>query len=314
MIRALLLLLLTSVISFGANILSYNIYDRSERVDVMLTFDTPYEGKIVKSRHNSKIVLKLYNAKIESTKIKQVSSKFLKTLSISPMSGFTQIVADVPSSDVILRASKTSDGYGLRLRFTKRAASKNVSALPLKSKAANSAAPSLSTLPTKKSGELSTSYYIVVSVLVVGIIILLLLKRKIASSSEENMQKGWLFKASSPKAPTMKQNKKATPKTQDATEVSIRFQKSIDEKNSVVMLDFQHQSYLLLLGEHNNILLEKFHDNVPATQGEFESLLEEKNSELEQFLQVGTSTQETQPKQDILKSFSQKASNIPYNL
>ncbi len=39
-----LLLLLFPLLLLGSKILSYNVYERSNRVDVMLTFDTPFEG------------------------------------------------------------------------------------------------------------------------------------------------------------------------------------------------------------------------------------------------------------------------------
>ena len=54
--------------------------------------------------------------------------------------------------------------------------------------------------------------------------------------------------------------------------VSIRFQKNIDSSNSVVMLDFGEQSYLVLMGA-SNILLDKFTDNKPVSQEDFETIL-----------------------------------------
>ncbi len=299
--KTLSLIFLFTFSLFGSQILSYNIYERTDRVDIMLTFDTPYNGKIVKSKYSSKIVLKLYDAKIESSKIKHVSSKFLKTLSINPMDGYTQIVATVPANDIVLKASKTTDAYGLRLRFTKKTALHNTG-LPKQKP------DTFGNLPTKSSNDLSTSYYIVVTVLIIGIVILLILKRKISSTSSDNKQEknSWLFKGT-PKAPQMKQTASTA-----SDEVQLRFQKNIDEKNSVVMLDFHNQSYLILLGDNNNILLDKFTDNIPTTQNEFESLLKEKNTRLEEFLQVKHQSEHNEAEDDILKTFSKKASNIPY--
>jgi len=65
---------------FASKILSYNIYDRTDRADVMITFDTPYNGVIKQSRGKSKITIKLENASIESPKIKKVASRFLHTV------------------------------------------------------------------------------------------------------------------------------------------------------------------------------------------------------------------------------------------
>ena len=79
----LLLLFIIPFSLYGSKILSYNIYDRTDRVDVMITFDTPYEGTIKQSIAKSKIIIKLENSKIESSKLKQLSSKFLRSLSIT---------------------------------------------------------------------------------------------------------------------------------------------------------------------------------------------------------------------------------------
>jgi hypothetical protein len=117
MIKYIIIFLLPFTL-YASKILSYNIYDRTDRVDIMITFDTPYSGLIKQSFKNSKIIIKLGDAKIESPKVKNLSTNFLNRITITPMSRYTQIVASVPSK-IKLIASKTADGYGLRLRFTK---------------------------------------------------------------------------------------------------------------------------------------------------------------------------------------------------
>ena len=112
MIKFLLIFLIPFALN-ASKILSYNVYDRTERVDVMITFDTPYDGSIKQSITNNKIIIKLENSEIESSKSKKLTSKYLQKLTITQMSGYTQIVATVPSSTK-LKASKTSDAYGLR--------------------------------------------------------------------------------------------------------------------------------------------------------------------------------------------------------
>lgn len=313
MTKLLLTLLIGLSSLYGANILSYNIYDRTDRVDVMLTFDTPYEGRIAKSRHDSKIVLKLYDAKIESTKIKRISSRFLQTLTISPMADYTQIVASIPSEDIVLKVSRTADAYGLRLRFVKKSAlqtASNIKQQATKSTQQNRIYPNL---PTKTSNDLSTSYYIVVTLLIIAVIVMLVLKKKITkTSSTQSAQSNWLFKGGTPKAPPMSKN---TPNSGANEDVTIRFQKKIDDKNSVVMLDFMQQSYLLLIGENNNILLDRFIENAPASQSEFESILAQRSQKLEEFLKVGQEERADNgnpAERDVLRDFSNKASNIPY--
>ncbi|MCK4737454.1 MAG: hypothetical protein KAT10_02765, partial [Sulfurimonas sp.] len=236
MIKYLLLFLLPFSL-YASKILSYNIYDRTDRVDVMITFDTPYDGVIKQSIGNSTITIKLQDASIESAKLKQLSSKYIKSLSITPMSGYTKIIALVPSS-VGLKASKTSDAYGLRLRFATKTAPQKTSA-PIK----KATSPSLSMLPTKKSDDIQQSYYIVIAILIVGIGLLFFIKKKVTPAKPKHQQASWLFKE------TQEPKKEAVTQTTQSNDISIRFQKSINQENSVVMLDFGEQSYLVLMGK-----------------------------------------------------------------
>jgi len=301
MIKFLLILLLPLSI-YASKILSYNIYDRTDRVDVMITFDTPYEGVIKQSKSSSKIIIKLEDSKIESSKIKKLSTKFLQSITITPMAGYTQIVASVPSS-VHLIASKTSDSYGLRLRFTNKAATTANSSTPASSN-------SLNHLPTKSDEGMSQSYYIVVGILIIGIIILFLLKNKIASPANKKNSSagGWSFNETNSQA---EDTPVPSPKALSNDEnVSIRFQKKIDDTNSVIMLDFDDQSYLLLMGKGNgNILLDKFTDDKPTTQDDFESILQSRHQELDEFLRV---EKREEPK-EALQSYKEKAASLIYS-
>ena len=298
------LLFLSLVVSLNASkILSYNIYDRTDRVDVMITFDTPYHGSIRQSVTNSKIIIKLEDASIESAKSKQISSKFLYSLNITPMSGYTQIVASLPSS-VKLQASKTSDAYGLRLRFTTKVATRQ-------NKTQKQRTNSLSSLPTKKDDNMTTSYIIVSAILVLGIFILLYIKKKVSPKvkTQTTKRNSWLFKENTTDTPQMQ----ATQTTQNSSSenVSIRFQKNINNENSVVMLDFMEQSYLVLMGK-SNILLDKFTDNKPVSQEDFETILQERHKELDDFINVRT-PQSTQAKES-LQAYKERAASIAYDV
>lgn len=290
MIKYLLLFLLPFSL-FASKILSYNIYERTDRADVMITFDTPYTGTIKKSINKSKIIIKLEDASIESYKTKKVNSDFLHSLSISPMKNQTQIIASVaPSTELI--ASKTSDSYGLRLRFVAKTFTKTKKA-DTKSFTSN-----LSSLPTKKGTEISNRYYVVVGVLIIGIVVLLMLKKKIQIPKNTKPKDSWLFKST----------KKEEVKNQE--NISIRFQKSINNTNSVVMLDFNKQSYLVLMG-NNNILLDKFNDNKPTSQQEFESILQNRHEELEDFLGKEDNPPQNSQKEP-LQAYKEKAAALLY--
>lgn len=280
--RILVLLMLTLASLFASKILSYNVYDRSDRVDIMLTFDTPYEGKIRQHRQQNRIIIKLSDASIESPKVKEVRSKYVSKLTITPIDSQTQIIANIPN-DTTMQASKTSDAYGLRLRFIKQESvlSKNTTTPDT---------TTTSTLPTRASTQLNASYFLVVGLLIIGIIVMLWLKKR-TTISNKGASKPWLF------------NTKEAPKE----DVNIRFQKAIDQQNRVVMLEYGEESYLMIIG-NSNVMLDKFHGDQIVTQNEFDSMLQTKHEELDSFLQLDK--QEENP----LENYKEKASGIDYRI
>lgn len=296
--RYLILLLLLPAFLWGAKILSYNVYDRNDRVDVMLTFDTPYEGVLRQNRQGDTVVIKLEEAFIDAPTVKNVNSKYLEKLAIAPQGEHIEIVAQV-SPDVVMQASKTSDSYGLRLRFMPSAASNS---------ATEQTAPvdetSLTGLPTKSNSEFEQSYYVVIIIMLIGIAILFWLKQNIAKRTatiQTEPKTPWLFNktAAEPKAAPVAAAKTSA----DAGGVHIRFQKTLDPSHTVAMLDYGTMSYLVLLG-NNTILLDKYQDNIPITQNDFETLLQSKHRELDGYFQLA-------PAQDeAFDSYKEKASGV----
>ncbi|MGE4418946.1 MAG: hypothetical protein AB7D38_03810 [Sulfurimonas sp.] len=280
---------------YASKILSYNIYDRTDRVDVMITFDTPYEGVIKQSLSDSTILIKLEDASIESSKIKKLSSKYIQSISITPMSGYTQITANVPPS-VALQASKTSDSYGLRLRFTTA-----VTETESSKKTQEADSSGLASLPTKKSDDIAQSYYIVIAILVIGIVILFYIKKRVSTTQNIQKKSSWLFQENSP-------SQQKAPQPTFSNDVSIRFQKSLDAQNSVVMLDFGEQSYLVLMGK-NNILLDRFTHNRPSTQDDFESILQSRHQELDNFL-----NNSDEDSKEYFQAYKEKAASVRYEV
>ena len=218
----------------------------------------------------------------------------------------TQIIANV-GKQIKLHISRTSDAYGLRLRFTKKKVVRKSSTVQ------NTSLGILTTssLPTKKSDNLSTSYYIVVTILIVGIFILFILKKKITNTntSQNSKKEAWLFQENK----QTKQNSTELP-SQENTQVSIRFQKTLNEENSVVMLDFGVQSYLVLMGK-SNILLDKFNDNKPTTQEDFNAILQSRNEELENFLGQNKNQKNIQHEDttEALQAYKERAATMLYD-
>ncbi|QSZ41862.1 LPXTG cell wall anchor domain-containing protein [Sulfurimonas aquatica] len=300
MIKFLLFIILPFSL-YASKILSYNIYERTDRADVMITFDTPYNGIIKQSKSQSQLIIKLENASIESARNKRVSSDFLHSIAITPMKNLTQIVALVtPSTKLIV--SKTADAYGLRLRFTNKVVNE-------KNPTTEEKPTSLSGLPTKPETEISTSYYLVIGLLIIGIIFLLVIKKKVQNAGNVKPQDSWLFKSTQNTAETTTPQDSSNSSEQN---VSIRFQKTINSTNSVVMLDFGIESYLVLMG-NSNILLDKFHDNKPTNQEEFESILQNRHQELEDFLGTGDSDSFTNNKKEPLQAYKERAASLIYS-
>jgi hypothetical protein len=289
------LLLFLATALFGSKILSYNIYDRHDRVDIMLTFDTPYEGVLRQNQQGNTITIKLEEASIDAPMNKNINSTYLQKISISPTNEQIQITANV-TNGVILQASKTSDSYGLRLRFS-----------PKNSVTASSTQnpDEASALPTKDASEFERSYYVVIAILVIGIIILFWLKNSIAKKTTAMQTQPvapWLASFSSKKIPSP--NNTSVPVGNiESGGVQIRFQKTLDAAHSVAMLDFGTQSYLVLLG-NNTILLDKFQDNIPITQNDFETLLQSKHRELDGYFQIG------HVEDEVFDAYKEKASVI----
>ena len=290
-----LFLLLTTAL-FGSKILSYNVYDRHERVDIMLTFDTPYEGVLRQNQSGNQISIKLEEASIDAPLGKNISSTHLQYLSITPDSNQIIIVATV-ANGVILQASKTSDSYGLRLRFAPPSTmSQTTQSLE--------EAEEKSSLPTKNGSEFEQSYYVVIGILVIGIMILFWLKTNIAKKTNTMRQTtstAWIPPFSMNSNPTEAASQQSS--NIDSNGVQIRFQKRLDPVHSVAMLDFGTQSYLVLLG-NNTILLDKFQDNIPITQNDFETLLQTKHRELDGFFQLNHIEDE------VFGAYKEKASLI----
>ncbi|SFV61149.1 hypothetical protein MNB_SM-6-233 [hydrothermal vent metagenome] len=277
----------------------------------MITFDTPYHGTIKQSRNSTKIIIKLKDATIEAPKIKKVASRFLRTLAITPLKNETRIIATVPKS-VRLIASKTADGYGLRLRFTSKSTLSQTSATATRT----IKSPTATALPTKKGDDLSKSYTIVIIILIIGILILFYIKKKTtpkqlqkAAQQQKQQKTPWLFNATA--QPQTQTTPTEAPAAESANSVSIRFQKAINANNSVVMLDFGKESYLVLMGK-SNILLDKFHENRPTSQQEFETILQSRHEELENFLNNSDTTTATIEKEP-LQAYKERAASIIYN-
>ncbi|MBE0491751.1 MAG: hypothetical protein IBX44_05825 [Sulfurospirillum sp.] len=260
--RALILILIFLSSVFAANLLTYNIYERTDRVDLMLSFDAPYEGRILQKKGENITILTLEDLSFDKLVEKNINSSIAQAISISPNAQST-IITIKSDKNIGVIASKTVDGFGLRVRSK-----------PIETQAINTNENQLLENNVGKNREniLDTDYILVISVLIVLLLFMLWLKNKLLQQKGQLQAKGsWLFKDTLPKG-----SKK---------EVHVLHKKTIDNQNSVVLLEFDGKEYLVMTGS-SNLLLEKFSQSTISNEDDFEKAFEENRKKLDDFLRL----------------------------
>jgi len=148
---------------------------------------------------------------------------------------------------VNIKASLTAKGYGLRIRL-----------LNVKTPQENTQFVVNNQPTIANNGFNLLNYILVIAILIVLIIILLVIKKKTLQKLPADLQKD---------------------------NYKLLYQKMIDPKNRIVLIEIFDKRYLLLLGDKNNLLLDNFSQNHQeelkdiSSQNKFDSLLEEKLEE-----------------------------------
>jgi len=144
-----------------------------------------------------------------------------------------------------IKASITAKGYGLRIRLL------NVNDVSSHKEFV------VDNKPVKNSFDM-LNYILVLIILMILIVILLIIKKRTLQNLPSELQKD---------------------------NYKLLYQKMIDPKNRIVLIEIFEKRYLLLLGDKNNILLDNFSIQNQeelkdiSTQKGFDSLLEEKLKE-----------------------------------
>ncbi len=257
------IVILLFLISFvnGANLLTHNVYDRSDRVDIMLSFDSPYEGKISQKRGANITTLTLSDLTYDKLIKKSVNSDILQAITIEPNKDSTNVILKSRNSIGVI-ASKTVDGFGLRIRTKPTTKAPQVQRLDTKTP-----------INTKPSEDLVNGRYLSVIILLsVMIIFMFWVKKRVIKKGEQaKSKKSWLFKADD--------------KNISSGEVNILHQKSIDSNNSVVLLEFENKKYLVMTG-NSNLLLEKFSQGDIKDDSDFEKAFEDNRKKLDEYLRI----------------------------
>jgi len=277
--KKIILFLMLCFYTFGANLLTYNIYERTDRVDVMLSFDSPYEGKIYQIKNKNGTSLKLEDLSYNKIIKKKMSSNIIQTLTIQPNKNNLNIIL-TSKNDIGVIASKTADGFGLRIRASllRPNAKKSPNSNSLGIKSTNS----LQTF--HDSSLLDTRYIIVIVFLFILLLFMFWVKRKVAKKQGQSVENSWLF------------NKGVTA----GEEIKILKRKPIDANNSVVLVEFEDKKYLLASG-NSNVLLDTFGQSELEDTSEFEKAFEDNRKKLDDYLKL---------QDQKLNNYKDKASNL----
>ena len=266
----------------AANLLTYNIYERSDRVDVMLSFDSPYEGRITQKRGENITILTLNDLTYDRLIEKNINSDILQALSIEPIKDSMRVILKSENNIAVI-ASKTIDGFGLRIRTKPINIIKKTNSSLSKRTIKSNTTP----LSTKPSEDLIDGRYLsVIAFLAIILLFMFWLKRKVANKTTElKNNKSWLFKANTKNLPN--------------GEVNVLHQKQIDNTNSVVLLEFQNKKYLVMTGS-SNLLLEKFSKDDIKDDSDFEKAFEDNRKKLDEYLKI------QQHEEDIKEDYRSK--------
>jgi len=263
---------------FATTLLTYNTYDRDDRVDLMLSFDTPYNGKIFLKKSGDDFIITLDNIHFNKKITKNINSPIISQIEINSQKKSINIIFKTKKKINII-ASKTTDGFGLRLRATLSSIQAETISSQKNSIKQNKS-QSFNSLPLDKTSYTNSRYYTIILVLLIMLLALWLLKKKISKPASGS---NWLFKNNI-----------------NENEVKILYTKAIDTKNSVLVLSYMNKRYLVLTGSSNQ-LLDKFssNDDIGDDDKEFEEMFAKNRQKLDEFLKVGN---------DKLSSYADKAS------
>ncbi|MBS4313117.1 hypothetical protein [Campylobacter vulpis] len=211
-------LLLISLPLFSAKLINYNIYDRNDRVDLMLSFDSAYQGKISQKKEGEFALLSFERLEAKE-ELKSLSSKLINKIQISSKNNATHIMFQTREK-LDFSISVINDKFGLRIRALPEGTNLPSLSQPIKQEASKQG----DLMPKPKDIESYdyTNYMLVMLVLVLLLIVL------------------WWFKKTNVSSKNFG---------------GIKFQRNIDKNNQLVVLDYENKRYILIVG-NSNLLLE----------------------------------------------------------
>ncbi len=269
--RSFIVLILAVNALFAASLLNQNIYEREKRVDLMLSFDAPFNGSVKKSAaEDGTLLIRLTDVQVLKPFRKELQNAIVESISVTGSGKSGAIIKISPAKDRLnVEASKTIDGFGLRLRITPvQSIGSQTTEVPLP------AAVSSRSVEKRELGTLKESdtlpgwrYWSVLGILLLLLLLLWFVKRKKFGTMAGG---NWLM-------PNI------TGKGAPFEGAIIRYQKPLDRENRLLLLEFNSKQYLLVVGS-SNLLLDTFSEERIEDPQSFTSLYESNKRQLDHFL------------------------------
>lgn len=233
---------------WGVNLVDYNIYDRNDRVDLMLSFDGVYEGKISQNKNDNFTLLTFENLKSKN-ELKTLNSKLVEKIQVTYKEGKTFIMFQ-NKEKLDFSISSINDKFGIRIR-----------ALPegkILSEKKTSVLESNQTLPQTKTSSLEdynyTNYILVMLVLILLLFIMWRLKKTTRG---------------------------------DSRDFYLKFQRGLDRNNQLMVFDYENKRYVLIVGASNLLLESKEvpkEETLNEKEKNFDSFFEENKRKIQNLI------------------------------
>jgi hypothetical protein len=214
---------------------------------------------------------------------KRVGNRFVDSIAITASGADAARVKIVPAAiPIAVEASKTIDGFGLRLRITpQKSATPSHTPTATSTRTTTNTATPLATRPD--TGVPGWRYWAVMGILLF-LLLMMWFARRYAMKKRQTPG-DWLM----PK------------EVADAlgSEAVIRYQKPLDGHNRLLLLEFGGKQYLLVVG-NGNLLLDVYTHGHIEDEESFEMMFEQNKKRLDRFLK--------ESHQDAYEAFKANAS------
>lgn len=100
----------------ATQITNVSVYNRAQRIDIMLTFSSPYSPLLHQSKEGKKLIFSLDDASLKEPFSKHLDSKLVSNISIVSAGGESKIIID-SLQPLDIQAQKGEDKLSLRLRL-----------------------------------------------------------------------------------------------------------------------------------------------------------------------------------------------------